>query len=117
MKRTVRNILIGSGIALASILVLSSGVKYAERFYATPSAASSVKYGMPRSYVVNLLGGMYDSANSGEFTDAELSCMSNRASISKICWWRISQTRDIYWIGFDDANTFYIALFPAIDSG
>lgn len=105
MKRS--HVLTGAAVIAACILLIIVGFHYSEKFFADRNAVAAIGPGMSRSNVVQLLGVMYDDAKPGEYADVDsvLSRMQGNEDIAHLSSWRIRNSRELFWVGFDDRDS------------
>ena len=94
-------------IVAAIIGVLFIGYRYFEAHYPDQSTVDAIIPGLSHSNVVQRLGVMYDSTKPGEYSDTDriLSGMQKKESIARLCVWRVRNTRDLFWVGYDDTDS------------
>lgn len=95
-------------VAMAAILcAIYIGYRFAETHYPDQSAVDAIIPGLSHSNVVQRLGVMYDRTKLGEYSDTDkiLSGMQRKESIARLCVWRVRNTRDSLWVGYDETDT------------
>ena len=95
-------------VILAAIIgVLFIGYRYFEAHYPDQSTVDAIIPGLSHSNVVQRLGVIYDSTKPGDYSDTNeiLSGMQRKESIARLCVWRVRNTRDLFWVGYDETDT------------
>ena len=91
----------------AIIGIIFIGYRFFEAHYPDQSTVDAIIPGLSHSNVVQRLGVIYDSTKPGDYshTDKILSGMQRKESIARLCAWRVRNTRDLFWVGYDETDT------------
>jgi hypothetical protein len=104
MKRSY--VLAGIAVTAALIAIFFIGHHVMEMTLADRTATDTITPGLSYSNVVDRLGVMYDSLKPGEYADTDnvIADMPQKDSITRLCVWRIRNSRDFFWVGFDETD-------------
>ena len=97
----------GLVIVAAIIGIIFIGYRVFEAHYPDQSTVDAIIPGLSHSNVVQRLGVIYDSTKPGDYSDTDkiLSGMQRKESIARLCVWRVRNTRDLFWVGYDETDT------------
>ena len=86
--------------------LLVSAIRVAESMHPDRTAAVAVLPGMSRHQVEESLWVLYDDYRRGRYpeTDRIILAMPTPDKVAVVCCWRIKDSADRLWVGFDTAN-------------
>jgi hypothetical protein len=93
-------------VGVVCCALLFSALRVAESMHPDKTAAFAVQPGMSRHQVVESLWVLYDDYRRGRYPEVDriILAMPTPDKVAVVCCWRIKDSADRLWVGFDKAD-------------
>ena len=90
-------------VLLFALVVIPIAKREFNKQLAQKSDLASISKSMSHEEVVEILGVLYDSHSIGEYDDIDRIAekIDKENQIDYVCYWRLSDSKQTFWVGFD----------------